>query len=108
QAGTERSGGWACWGNPEPRSGRSCTSGPGRTARARSASWLVSDLCFWWEHCGCVFRGIQCEFVQRNVFRTMSDDVTLDSDESPAEEGVVAVRRAMKILEAFGVDDAHL
>ncbi|MGE8690857.1 MAG: IclR family transcriptional regulator [Achromobacter sp.] len=38
----------------------------------------------------------------------MSDDVTLDSDESPAEEGVVAVRRAMKILEAFGVDDAHL
>ncbi|SSW70463.1 IclR family transcriptional regulator [Achromobacter agilis] len=38
----------------------------------------------------------------------MIEDITPDSDESPAEEGVVAVRRAMKILEAFGVDDAHL
>ena len=31
-----------------------------------------------------------------------------DRDESPAEEGVVAVRRAMRILEAFGVDDHYL
>ncbi|WP_313620316.1 IclR family transcriptional regulator [Achromobacter sp.] len=38
----------------------------------------------------------------------MNDDQTLDSDESAAEEGVVAVRRAMRILEAFGVDDANL
>ncbi len=42
------------------------------------------------------------------MLRTMNDDQTLDSDESAAEEGVVAVRRAMRILEAFGVDDANL
>jgi len=29
-------------------------------------------------------------------------------DDAPAEEGVVAVRRAMSILAAFGVDDTHL
>lgn len=31
-----------------------------------------------------------------------------DSDDSPAEEGVIAVRRAMSVLAAFGVDDTHL
>jgi len=42
------------------------------------------------------------------MLHTMNDDQPLDSDESAAEEGVVAVRRAMRILEAFGVDDANL
>ncbi|PND35171.1 IclR family transcriptional regulator [Achromobacter pulmonis] len=38
----------------------------------------------------------------------MKTEQTPDTDDSPAEEGVVAVRRAMSILEAFGVDDTHL
>lgn len=38
----------------------------------------------------------------------MKREQTPDTDDSPAEEGVVAVRRAMSILEAFGVDDTHL
>ncbi|CAB3644519.1 Negative regulator of allantoin and glyoxylate utilization operons [Achromobacter spanius] len=40
------------------------------------------------------------------------DDARLTEDVAPEddapEEGVVAVRRAMRILEAFGIDDAHL
>ncbi|OZI53588.1 IclR family transcriptional regulator [Bordetella genomosp. 5] len=40
--------------------------------------------------------------------RTMNTDPSQDPDADPAEEGVVAVRRAMRILEAFGVEDTHL
>ncbi len=32
----------------------------------------------------------------------------IENDADGAEDGVVAVRRAMRILEAFGVDDGHL
>lgn len=42
------------------------------------------------------------------MLRTMNDQTTPEQDDAPAEEGVVAVRRAMSILAAFGVDDAHL
>ncbi|CAB3655442.1 HTH-type transcriptional regulator XynR [Achromobacter animicus] len=42
------------------------------------------------------------------MLRTMNDGLNPDPDETPAEEGVVAVRRAMSILAAFGVDDTHL
>ena len=35
-------------------------------------------------------------------------DMNPESGVDSAEEGVVAVRRAMRILEAFGVEDAHL
>ena len=42
------------------------------------------------------------------MLRTMNDELNPDPDETPAEEGVVAVRRAMSILAAFGVDDTHL
>lgn len=42
------------------------------------------------------------------MLRTMNDQATPEQDDAPAEEGVVAVRRAMSILAAFGVDDAHL
>src|SRR6478752_2897978 len=46
------------------------------------------------------------------MLRTMNDESTRNPagnpDDAPAEEGVVAVRRAMSILAAFGVDDTHL
>lgn len=42
------------------------------------------------------------------MFHAMNDNQTPDPEADGAEEGVVAVRRAMRILEAFGVDDAHL
>ena len=42
------------------------------------------------------------------MLRTMIDSIEVEADTSAAEEGVVAVRRAMSILAAFGVDDTHL
>ncbi len=42
------------------------------------------------------------------MFHTMNAEKPSDADESSAEEGVVAVRRAMSILAAFGVEDTHL
>lgn len=42
------------------------------------------------------------------MLRTMNDSIEVEADTSAAEEGVVAVRRAMSILAAFGVDDTHL
>ena len=38
----------------------------------------------------------------------MVDSENVDAEASSGEEGVVAVRRAMRILEAFGVDDPYL
>lgn len=52
-----------------------------------------------------MFHLIQYEFIQRNMFHMMNDDLTPESPDAPGEEGVVAVRRAMRILEAFGVED---
>lgn len=42
------------------------------------------------------------------MLRIMNDSIEVEADTSAAEEGVVAVRRAMSILAAFGVDDTHL
>ncbi len=42
------------------------------------------------------------------MLRRMNDRLNPDPDDAPAEDGVVAVRRAMSILAAFGVDDTHL
>jgi len=42
------------------------------------------------------------------MLRTMNDDQIADPEDGQPEEGVVAVRRAMRILEAFGVEDTHL
>lgn len=38
----------------------------------------------------------------------MNDSEDASSHDGSTEEGVIAVRRAMRILEAFGVEDAHL
>lgn len=40
--------------------------------------------------------------------RTMKQTERETASDGEAEEGVVAVRRALRILEAFGVDDPHL
>ncbi|MGE8673884.1 MAG: IclR family transcriptional regulator [Achromobacter kerstersii] len=46
------------------------------------------------------------------MLRTMNEEETGNPDAAKAgedgEEGVIAVRRAMRILEAFGVEDSHL
>ncbi|CUJ58984.1 Negative regulator of allantoin and glyoxylate utilization operons [Achromobacter kerstersii] len=46
------------------------------------------------------------------MLRTMNEEETGSPDAAKAgedgEEGVIAVRRAMRILEAFGVEDSHL
>ncbi|ARP85277.1 IclR family transcriptional regulator [Bordetella genomosp. 9] len=42
------------------------------------------------------------------MYRTMKQSAGESGDDTAGEEGVVAVRRAMRILEAFGVEDAYL
>ncbi|WP_054485253.1 IclR family transcriptional regulator [Achromobacter xylosoxidans] len=42
------------------------------------------------------------------MFHMTNDNLPPESPDAPSEEGVVAVRRAMRILEAFGVEDPHL
>lgn len=42
------------------------------------------------------------------MYRTMKQSAGESGDDAAGEEGVVAVRRAMRILEAFGVEDAYL